>query len=73
MTQAQAHEIKRLQHIIDQREGELDHRADVISTLADRLAETRAELDDAMAAGTAFATALRWAMPSHPALIEADV
>jgi len=68
--QPRTREEARLQRHIDSLERELDHRSDVISTLADSLAETRAELDDAIRAGSMFATALRWSMPSHPTLME---
>jgi hypothetical protein len=61
------HEITRLRSQLDAAERELDHRANVISDLADALTATRIELDAAVALGQHYYEALRAAIPSSPA------
>jgi hypothetical protein len=68
---AHCREIERPDRVIARQERELDHRADVISTQADRIAELEGELADAIERGAHFASALRWAVPDSPALLRA--
>ena len=71
VTSARCREIERRERFIAQQDRELDHRADVISTQADRIAELEGELAEAIGRGAHFATALRWAVPDSPALLRA--
>lgn len=78
MTTPHTHETGRLQRIIDAHERELEHRANVISEQADELAtlrralaDTRAELDDATALGTQYATLGR-AFPGRTAFASGE-
>jgi hypothetical protein len=52
-------EVERMQRILAAQQRELDRRANTISTLADRLAETQRELDDAMRVGAGWALVAR--------------
>jgi len=63
MITSDAHENRLLQVENAAHERELDHRAGVISDLADRLAATQAELADAVALGTQYAALLRAVSP----------
>ena len=56
MIKPATHEISRLRIRIAGLEKQLEHDAWVKSTLADQLAATRAELDDAVRLGTQYAT-----------------
>jgi hypothetical protein len=60
MQVSSAREQARLQRIIDAQARELDHRAEVISSLADRLAEAHADLDLAVSLGREHAIRSAW-------------
>ena len=55
VTSARCREIERRERFIAQQDRELDHRADVISTQADRIAELEGELAEAIECGAHFA------------------
>lgn len=70
------HELTRALNEIAALDRECAYRANTILHLVEenwrlrtQLAERTAELDDAVKVGATFATALAWAMPSHPCLL----
>ena len=65
-----AHEVAPCQRQLRNMERELEHRAEIITSLVEDLHRVQRELADAIDVGAELAAALRAVVPDSPALLE---